>query len=232
MRTRTVTSRRSLRRLAAVVLGSVFIVCAWGGDVRGGPGPKEPDSDKAASGAREGGKHLGERRQLEVEIDFSGESGQTVTDENGTFYIRYSGGVSHEDKVYPPEYWGVFPLYYFGGTIGITVTVRNNGPRAKAKVLIRTEAYLLRTDGTSGYSLTAPREIELEVARGETKTIDASFIVFYTPQSESGLDRFLVKVIHPNEGGGSADGEPGLIAVVEGVFCPPEDTEDSGDEAF
>ncbi len=224
MRTRTVTFRRSLRRLAAAVLGLVFIVCAWDGDACGRTGPK--DSDEAAPGGREGGKHLGERRQLEVEIEFWGESGQTVTDENGTSYIRDSGGVSHEDKVYPPEYWGVFPLYYFGRTIGITVTVRNNGPRAKANVLIRTEAYLLRTDGTSGYSLTAPREIEIEVARGETKTIDASFIVSSSPQSESGLDRFLVKVIHANQGGGSAGNEPGLIAVKEGVFCPPEDSGD------
>ena len=40
----------------------------------------------------------------------------------------------HEDKVYPPQYWGDFPLYFFGSKVGASVTVTNNGPRAKEKL--------------------------------------------------------------------------------------------------
>ena len=167
------------------------------------------------------GEHKGEQKQLEVEITFTDEAGETVTDETGTYY-KANGIVRHEDKVYPSEYWGTFPLYYFGQEVGITVTVRNNGPRAKAKILIRTEAYLLKTDGSSGGELTPPRDIEITVHRGETKTIGAGFTVDQTPTSESGLDRFLVKVLHVNQGGGPGNEEPGLIMVKEGIFCPPD----------
>ena len=230
MRTQTAVLRRSLPKLAAFLLGSALLVFVWE-DVRGDTEakPQDTDSGDSANAAQKAGKHLGETRQLEVEITFWGEFGQTVTDENGTHYYRYSGGTSHEDKVYPPEYWGTFPLYYFGMSNGVTVTIRNNGPRRKAKLCIRTEAYVLRTDGSSGHALIAPREIEVEVARGETETIDASFIIFYTPQSESGMDLFFVKVSHANEGGGPGNSEPALIAVKQGVFCPPEDSEE---EAF
>ena len=106
--------------------------------------------------------------------------------------------------------------------VGITVTITNRGPRRTAKLRIRTEAYVLRTDGTNGPELTEPREIDIEVARGQTVVIDASFTVPYSPLLDSGLDRFLVKVSHPNEGGGPGNEDPALIMVGEGVFCPPE----------
>lgn len=185
------------------------------------PGGALAAAGAASRQARKAGRHRGEQKQLAVDITFFGQYGETVTDENGThYYIR--GQASHEDKVYPSEYWDTFPLYYFNTSVGVTVTVTNHGPRAKAKLRIRTEAYLLRTDGTSGPALTAPRELDIEVNRGETRSIDASFVVEYSPQLESGLDRFLVKVSHPNAGGGPGNEDPALILVREGVFCPPE----------
>jgi hypothetical protein len=170
------------------------------------------------------GKHTGERRQLDVKITFWGEYGQTVTDESGTEFRRYGGSVRRDDtKIYPSEYWGMFPLYFFDRPTGITVTITNNGPRRKAKLAIVREAYHLGTDGTSGLSLAEPVRTEIVVARGQTVEIDASFIVWQMPESQSGLNRFLVKVLHLNKGAAGGATEPGLIAVEEGVFCPPED---------
>lgn len=167
------------------------------------------------------GKHIGEQDMLDVDIQFSNSFGKTVTNSDGIFYHVW-GWIFHEDKVYPTQYWGEFPLYFFGTETGVTVTVTNKGPRAKAKVRIQTEAYVLHTDGSSGVALTDPQIIDVEVRRGETKTIDASFIAEYVPGAESGLDRFLVKVFHMNEGGGAGNPEPALIMVKEGIFCPPE----------
>ncbi len=167
------------------------------------------------------GKHTGEQNMLDVDIQFLGSSGTTITDADGIHYHFY-GLVTHEGKVYPSKYWGTYALYFFGTETGVTVKVTNKGPRAKAKVRVQTEAYVLRTDGSNGATLAKPRVIDVEVARGETKIIDASFTGEYTPGMESGLDRFLVKVSHMNEGGGKGNPEPALIMVKEGVFCPPE----------
>ena len=168
------------------------------------------------------GKHKGEVNQLDVDISFYAISGQTTTDASGIRYCNAAGRCSYENKVYPPEYWGTYPLFYFGRLTGITVKITNKGPRNVAKVLITTEAYVLKTDGSSGTPLIQPRYIEVEVEKGETKIIDASFTPQYTPGMDSGLDRFLVKVSHLNQGGGKGNPEPGLIMVKEGVFCPPE----------
>ena len=184
------------------------------------------DPAPAPEEAEQSGRHLGERCPLEVEIDFSGEFGETVTDDTGTHYY-YGGGEMHEDKVYPSEYWGTFPLYFFGTEVGVTVTARNNGPRRRTKLVIRTEAYVLLTDGSNGAGLAEPRDIVLEIERGETITVDFSFTAEYRPDVEGlegGLDRFVVKVLHVNQGRGK-DGEAGLIMEKEAVFCPPEPDE-------
>lgn len=167
------------------------------------------------------GEHKGEQKMLDVTIEFSKSFGKTITNKDGIFY-HVGGGVSYEKKIYPEQYWGEFALYFFGVPAGITVRVTNKGPRAKARIRIKTESYVLRTDGSSGSSLMEPKVIDVEVPLGETKVIDASFTVEYSPGAESGLDRFLVKVLHMNEGGGKGNEEPALIMVKEGVFCPPE----------
>ncbi|MHC4503031.1 MAG: hypothetical protein ACYTFI_06990 [Planctomycetota bacterium] len=189
---------------------------AKGGQAADGPPP---------SGPGQSGPHVGEHSRLEVDIVFSRAFGETVTDEEGIHYY-FEGTAAHEDKVYPSEYWGTFPLYFFGTEVGVTVTLRNLGPRAKIKARVRTEAYVLLTDGSNGAVLAEPQEIDVVVTRDEAVTIDASFTAQYTAGVESGLDRFVVKVLHPNEAGEISDtvseDDPALITVAEGVFCPPD----------
>jgi len=189
--------------------------------------PPPPVEEPAFGDDAPGGNHAGERRQLEVDIAFSGQVGETVTDADGIHYYVW-GITMHEDKVYPSAYWGTYPLYIFGMKVGVTVTVRNNGPRMKTRLIVRTEACVLRVDGTSGVALAEPRDIEIEVARDQTVTIDASFTAEYVAGAESGLDRFVVKVLHPNQGGGPGNEEPALVMMKEGVLCPPEPLDGAG----
>jgi hypothetical protein len=167
------------------------------------------------------GKNLGVIKMLDVDIIFFDAKGTTVTNENGIYY-HYYGRVKYENKVYPPEYWGTFPLYFFGGTTGVKVTVTNNGPVPNVKMRVIVECNVLRTNGENGVSLLDPKTTEFSVAKGETKTIDCSFISVFVPGAESGLDRFTVRVQRINQGGGPGNEYPGLIMQKEGIFCPPE----------
>ncbi|MFC1498268.1 hypothetical protein ACFLS1_07355 [Verrucomicrobiota bacterium] len=168
-----------------------------------------------------GGQHNGEQKQLSVDISFFDQYGHTVTDESGTYYHVW-GYTFYENKVYSPEYWGIFPLYFFGTKVGVTVDVTNLGPRNIAKLRVRNSVYCLNTDGSNGVELNQEQETDIDVNKGETKTIDASFVSDYVAGAESGLDRFLVKILHPNNGGGPGNPDPALIMVKEGIFCPPE----------
>jgi len=170
--------------------------------------------------AQKAGEHKGEKKQLDVEIAFSLESGQTMATPEGTFFC-FHGKVIFEDKVYPPIYHGAYPLYFFGEPVGVTIRVGNLGPRAKTKLRVTLESYVLNTDGSSGAALMPAKQVEVELARGETIELDGTFVAEPTPDSENGLNRFVVKLAHPNEGRGPGNPEPALIMVKEGIFCPP-----------
>jgi len=165
--------------------------------------------------------HVGETKMLNVSIEFSNSFGKTVTSASGIDYHVW-GLVFHENKVYIPSLWGEFPLYFFDTTVGATVRVTNKGPRQRTKILIKTNAQVLHTDGSAGFQLAPAQTKEVVVMRGETKVIDASFMIPYSPQADSGLDLFTVKILHQNEGGGPGNSEPALIMSKRGVFCPPK----------
>jgi len=192
---------------------------------KGGP-VVDPESE-----AEEPGPHFGELKQLSVGIEFSGASGTTVTDETGITYA-VGGWTSSEDKVYPSEYWGTYPLYFFGQEVGVTVTVTNLGPRRSFSLVVRTEAYCLRTDGSNGATLLEPTETDIVVARGETVRVDSSFVAGFVEGAESGLDRLIVKVLHPNVVDNPSGDEPALLLQKEAVFCPPEHGPPAAEDAF
>lgn len=129
---------------------------------------------------------------ITIKVTFSGESGRTITNWRGTCYNVF-GCSFFEDKVYLPAYWGVFPLYFFGDRVGTTVVVSNESTTRKAKLILKAECYCLNTDGSNGTPLMAPADYETTLAAGETQTIDASFVVDYVPDADSGLDRLLIK---------------------------------------
>lgn len=159
-------------------------------------------------------RHTGELKMLEANIEFLNPLGQTVTNSDGITYY-FQGLEFHEDIVYIPEYWGTYPLYMPGYQVPIKVTVTNKGPRAKAKLSIKMECYTIDTNGSNGTSLMQPQIIEVTVNRGETKVIDASFLL---PQIAKELNRFTIKLYHHQ----NANNEASLITTKEGVFCPPE----------
>jgi hypothetical protein len=140
--------------------------------------------------------------ELAIDVAFSKQVGETVTDQNGTFYHVF-GMVFYEDLVYPPQYWGVFPLYFFGEEVGINVNVANLSAQ-KAAFLLRCAAYCLRTDGSNGAQLLAPTDRVVAIAKNGSANIDSSFVAGYVEGAESGLDRFIVKALDQN--GSESDG--------------------------
>ena len=134
--------------------------------------------------------------ELAIDVTFSKQVGETVTDENGTFYHVF-GMVFYENLVYPPEYWGVFPLYFFGEEVGINVNVANLSAQ-KAAFLLRCAAYCLRADGSNGAQLLAPTDRAVVIGKNSSADIDSSFVAGYVEGAESGLDRFLVKALEQN----------------------------------
>jgi hypothetical protein len=166
------------------------------------------------------GEHTGEVKQLAVDLEFSGAIGDTVTDAGGINY-NFWGMTFHDNQVYPQQYWGDFPLYFFGGTVGATVTVSNLGPRATENLMVTTQVFVLNTDGSSGVSLAPDKVTQFSVAKGQTQTIDASFVPQFVPGASSGLDRVVILVQHINDGGGPGNSYPALIVAKEAILCPP-----------
>lgn len=170
------------------------------------------------------GEHNGELKQLDVSVDFTGSFGHTVTNAQGTTY-NFWGASLFEPKVYLSKYWGDFPLYFFGLPVHADVKVTNLGPRQSFKVRVTTQAYALNLDGTNGVSLAPDVVKEVTVNKGETQTLDMSFTPQFVAGADSGLDRFVILVQHPNEGGnGNGKGAnelPALILAKEAILCPP-----------
>jgi hypothetical protein len=167
------------------------------------------------------GDHTGELKQLDVQIDFTGNYGLTTTNASGITY-NFFGQSLFENKVYPSQYWGTFPLYFFGLPVHAEVTVHNLGPRNSFKLRVTSQAYDLNLDGSNGVSLAPDVVKEFNVGNGETQRLDMSFTPQYVPGADSGLDRFVILVQHINDGGsGNGNPLPALILAKEAILCPP-----------
>lgn len=146
-----------------------------------------------------------------VEVNFSLDQGETIADAQGTHFHFFGVEVDDFDLIYPPEYWGSFPLYFFGTSVGATVIItasdpvncnanpdnnrdKHNPQLKPLKLWISNEIYLLNTDGTSGPELTAPRSVEMELLPGESKAFDASFFKMFQEGLVWGLNRMEVKI--------------------------------------
>jgi len=194
-----------IKRLAVLILAIMIITPSFAAESRNGtrrqikqPVKNDlPGADNKCQGNEQ-------KAPLTINVSFSKHSGETITDQNGTCYNVF-GFSSFENKIYPSEYWGVFPLYFFGDMVGVTVSVTNQSSSRKAKLLIRTECYCLNTDGSNGAKLMTPREIETMVNANESRDVDASFYTEYSPEADSGLDRLLIKIY--NAPAADGDGE-------------------------
>lgn len=149
--------------------------------------------------------------KVSISINIQGARGHSLTDGDGIDYVVGGKVIGHEDKVYPVKYWGVFPLFYFGDKVGAHVGISNTSRRSQ-KFLVHTEQFSLLVNGHNGGALAPAKWFDLTIPRGKTQAVDASFVGVQGPGVVSGLDRFVVTV----EQGGK------VIAVREGIFCPPE----------
>lgn len=140
----------------------------------------------------------------------------------GDSNFEFTSETSLEDVASNPDA-GV-PLYFFGTETIINIGVTNEGPRELAMLSVRSEAFVLHTDGTSGDSFGNLQVNDIEAHLYETVNIDASFTTEDTTL-DSGLDRLAISV-------SSGDGNvcPIVTTEHEAIFCPPEYVENLIDE--
>lgn len=162
------------------------------------------------------GKHYGELKMIEADIIFNIPVGYTVAHENGlTYYIDGWLPINDPSLVYPPSYWGTFPLYLPGTLVPAYLMISNLGPRAIAKHTLVTEGYVINLDGSNGAAIIAPQFQDIEVPLGETQVIATNIPL---PVAAKGLNRVIVKLYHHENG----ENDASLVMQEEAIFCPPE----------
>lgn len=172
----------------------------------------------AAGSALAAGLHAGEADRISAEVSFLNPAGQTTAGPQGVTYNVGSWSLT-EAKVYPPEFYGTHPLYFFGTTMRFNVVLINRTSRGQKSLKVRVEAlsHVLETSGLPGQSLAAPQEWVVEsLGPGEMRTLRGE-VALFDPNVPSGLDITRIRVSHLNEGAEGA----ALIKEVRAVWCPP-----------
>lgn len=164
------------------------------------------------------GMHAGEADKISAEVSFLNPAGRTTAGSQGITY-NAGGWSMTEAKFYPPDFFGTYPLYFFGTTMNFNVVLANRTTQGKKSFKVRVEAlsHVLETSGAPGQPLAAPQEWVVEsLGPGETKTLQGS-VALFDPSVPSGLDITRIRVSHLNEGAEGA----ALIKEVKAVWCPP-----------
>jgi hypothetical protein len=149
---------------------------------------------------------------LSAQILFLNPTGSTIADAFGLTYEV--NGQSYPDPtfVYAEKLWGTYPLYLPGQTAEIAVNIANSRDSA-VELTIRSAAYWLNTDGSSGADVNR-QDMTMTVPANAEQLGDLSFILPFAPK---GLIHLFVAV-YPEDS--FAMGEPPAL-VVDGIFCPP-----------
>lgn len=175
------------------------------------------------SSAYGAGQHSGEVDKIRAVVNFLTPSGQTTTDASGITYRAPAYNFqSFEPKVYPPAYWGTYPLYFVGQTMNFTVTLTNTAASGNKKFKVRVQALnnVLEISGSVGRPLGSPQEWTVEDLRpGESRTLNGSVYIAPDPTLPSGLDLTKIRISHLNEGNNQ---DAGLILEDFAVWCPPK----------
>ncbi len=197
-------------------LAYLVVACADQGVFAPTPTDEVPELTRVAA--------PGEEKSFEINVEFVLQMGRTVADERGLTFIFRGREITDDELLYPEEYWGEYALYFPGQPAQIGVLVTNLGPRQNARLRAVTEAYAMNLDGSNGEMIKPPEIVDevlggvpFDLAAGETGAFWGSFRL---PQAGKGLNRFVVKLYHRNEGGGPGNEEPAWIMTREGIFCP------------
>src|SRR3989338_253448 len=127
------------------------------------------------------GRHIGEADKIRAEVAFLNPYGQTTTDASGiTYRSPIYNWTASEPKVYPPAYWGTYPLYFMGQTMNFTVTLTNTAQQGNKAFKVRVQALhnVLQTNGSAGRPLGSPQEWVVEALMpGESRTLNGSVYI-------------------------------------------------------
>lgn len=175
----------------------------------------------ASTAAIGAGRHAGEAGKIQAHVSFLNPSGHTTADSSGITY-RVGGWSFHENKVYPPAYWGTYPLYFMGHTMRFSVALTNTATQGKKSFKVRIQAInrVLETNGALGMVIAPAQDWTVDSLRpGETRTLQGSIHIPLNRNLPSGLDVTKIRILHLNQG---SNPDAGLIKEVIAVWCPPD----------
>ena len=151
---------------------------------------------------------------LICELEIRHAYGHAVIDEGGVSY-QLCGFDIHEDFVFPPEYWGVYPLFILGTRIEADISLANESTITDHEIRLVCEAFRVRDDGSAGPSLMSPRTKKIILSRGESRRIEMPFTVYESPG-----DGISVFTVSAEKTPTDPSGATGPICSRMGVFCP------------
>jgi hypothetical protein len=175
------------------------------------------------------GKHIGDGEPLSWKIEYLDAWGRTFVDAAGGhfFHDRCCGGFQTYDPswIYPQQYYGQYPMYYFGTTMRYRITLTNNSNRTYNNLRVVAIQEYLTNDNTWGEWLTpdAAKDWYLpHLGGGESVTFEGTLYLGVGSDTHGGLDQTHLQVQHWNPGGGI----PGAGSVIiddaqANIFCPP-----------
>lgn len=175
------------------------------------------------------GKHIGDGEPLSWKIEYLDAWGRTYVDATGGhfFHDRCCGGFETYDPswIYPTQYYGEYPMYYFGTTMRYRITLTNNAKRSYMNLRVVAIQEYLTNNNTWGEWLTPDAAKDWyvpELRGGQSITFEGTLYLGVGSDTHGGLDQTHLQVQHWNPGGGI----PGAGSVIiddaqANIFCPP-----------
>jgi hypothetical protein len=174
------------------------------------------------------GAHAGEAPKITATLDFLAAQGWSTTDSSGITY--YFGGTStFEQKVYPAEYWGTFPGYYYGTTMHYHINLNSNMPQGKKPYKIKVQAIsnvLNETVNGGGLGAeigTSETWEVIDLLSGQAQTLTGTVVIPNDGSLPSGLNVTRIIISHLNNANDpdEDDSVAGLVDVTYNCWCPP-----------
>ena len=154
--------------------------------------------------------------QVQMDVGVYLSIGTAVADHNGIEYTVGMQSFRDTDALYPPEYWGTYPLYSVGlipAVVSITYTAGAASPsagttQASVRAQLVTESHVINLDGSSGMQQKTPDTHSLLLQSGEPSDVEVSFTML--PNTENRLNRLVAELCLPD----------GRVLTKEAIYAP------------
>lgn len=170
------------------------------------------------------GKHIGDARDLEYEIEYLDPKGITTVSGAGIVYAPFVGSPTTDPETILPEaYFGDYDLYFSGQAVEFVVHIKNTGKRTYKNLRAYARQELLNIDGGAGEPFPGidvfAWDID-ELRPGEEASLGGGFVIPNFPTS--GIDQTHLQILHQDDKDKKNTG-PGRVIVDDpqaGIWCP------------